>query len=146
MNRFIAYSCAVIAFALTSFAQTSSPKVQASDSVPPVVVSGFDAYKEKGPEEAVRAWIKGSGIDGSKEALSQANNLRQVEDYYGKYLGFEVVKTQDISPKSKAIYIVMDYEKGPVFAKFVTYRTEQGWVLAYFNFNTKEELIFPQGG
>ena len=55
-----------------------------------------------------------------------------------------MVKTQSISPKVQAVYLVLDYEKGPVFAKFLNYRSEEGWILAYFNFNTKEEGILPQ--
>jgi hypothetical protein len=139
-------SYAVLFASLTSASQTATPNNTAAGAVaPPIVIAGFDAYKSKGPEDAVRTWIKGAGIDGSKEALSQSNNLRQIEDYYGKYQNFEVVKVQTISPKTQAVYVVMDYEKGPVFAKFMVYRTDQGWVLAYFTFNTKEELVFPQG-
>ena len=94
----------------------------------------------------VRTCIKGSGIDGSKDALNQANVLRQVQDYYGAYQAFEVVSTKDLSPKTRVIYLVLDFEKGPLFAKFVVYRSDQSWILAYFNFNTKEELVFPSSG
>jgi hypothetical protein len=37
----------------------------------------------------------------------------------------------------------MDFEKGPLFCKFVVYRSEHGWILTNFNFNTKEEQIVP---
>ena len=63
----------------------SSKAGSPGEKLAPIVLSGLEAYKNKGLEEAVKAWIKGSGIDGSKEALAQANNLRQIEDYYGKY-------------------------------------------------------------
>jgi hypothetical protein len=137
-------ACTVLMVCVCAAGQTSDSKNQkTNEALSPIVVSGLQAYKDKGPEEAVRAWIKGSGIDGSKEAMAQANTLRQVEDYYGKFQGFEVVKTSNLTPKTQVAYLVMDYEKGPVFAKFVSYRSEQGWVLAYFNFNTKEENLFP---
>jgi hypothetical protein len=129
---------------LVSGAQASSSKEKgASEGLPPIVVLGLEAYKSNGPEEAVRTWIKGSGIDGSKEALSQANVLLQVQEFYGAYRAFEIVSTKDLSPKTRVIYLVLNFEKGPLFAKFVVYRSGQGWVLAYFNFNTKEELVFP---
>jgi hypothetical protein len=114
-----------------------------SDEVPAIVLSGLKAYKDKGADEAVRAWIKGSAIDGSKEALTQANNLRQIEDYYGSYRDFEVVAITDVTPKTRAVYIVLDFEKGPLFAKFVVYRPNESWILVNFNFNTKEEAILP---
>jgi hypothetical protein len=136
--------CALFLARLVSAAQTPSSREQgAGESLPPIVVLGLEAYKSSGPEEAVRAWIKGSAIDGSKDALSQANLLRQIQDYYGTYRAFEIVSTKDLSPKTRVIYLVLDFEKGPLFAKFVVYRSGQAWILAYFNFNTKEELVFP---
>ncbi|MGA3055757.1 MAG: hypothetical protein ABSD63_16245 [Candidatus Korobacteraceae bacterium] len=136
--------CALFFVPLVSAAQTSGPKEKvASESLPPIVVLGLEAYKSSGPEEAVQAWIKGSAIDGSKDALSQTNLLRQIQDYYGAYRAFEIVSTKDLSPKTRVIYLVLDFEKGPLFAKFVVYRSGQAWILAYFNFNTKEELVFP---
>jgi hypothetical protein len=111
--------------------------------IPTIIVTGLQAYKDKGPEEAVKAWIKGSAIDGSKEALSQANNLRQIQDFYGAYREFEFLSVKELSPTTRVIYLIIDFEKGPLFAKFVVYRSEQGWILVNFNFNTKEEAILP---
>jgi hypothetical protein len=118
-----------------------SPHKQAPEDVPAVIVSGLDAYKIKGPDEAVKAWIKGSPIEGSKDALSQANSLRQVQDFYGSYQSFDVIGTREMSPKTRILYLMMDYENGPLFAKFVVYRTEHGWILTSFNFNTKDDII-----
>jgi hypothetical protein len=115
----------------------------AVETLPLIVVSGLEAYKAKGPEEAVRAWIKGSAMDGSKDALSQANILRQVQDFYGAYQSYDVVSLRDTSPHINVIYLVLNYEKGPLFSKFVLYRADTGWILISFNFNAKEEAIFP---
>jgi hypothetical protein len=114
-----------------------------SDDVPQIILSGLDAYKTDGPEAAVTAWIKGSAIEGSKDALSQASTLRQVQLFYGTYKSFEFVHTRNISASTKVVYLIIDFEKGPMFAKFTVYKTAQGWILTSFNFNTKEELIFP---
>jgi hypothetical protein len=141
---FFLCSCALFLAPLVSGAQASSSKEKgASEGLPPIVVLGLEAYKSSGPEEAVRAWIKGGSLDGSKEALSQADVLRQIQEFYGAYRAFEVVSTKDLSPKTRVVYLVLDFERGPLFAKFVVYRSGQGWILAYFNFNTKEELVFP---
>jgi hypothetical protein len=136
--------CILVCGQLASVAQTSgSSQKQVGDEIPPFILSGLAAYKDKGPDEAMKAWIKGSPIDGSKEALSQANNLRQVQDFYGAYQSFELIKVRDITPKTRVLYLVFDFEKGPLFVKFVTYRSDEGWILAFLNFNTKEEAILP---
>jgi len=114
-----------------------------ADDIPKIVLSGLDAYKAEGADAAMKAWIKGSPLDGSKDALSQANVLRQIQDYYGSYKTFDLIHTRNLSPIIKVVYLALNYEKGPLFAKFVVYQTEQGWILTTFTFNTKEELILP---
>jgi hypothetical protein len=94
---FFLCSCILLFGQLTSVAQTAdSSQKQVVQSIPPIIISGLDAYKDKGPGEAVRVWIKDSAIDGSKEALTQANNLRQIQDYYGAYRTYEVISTRNI--------------------------------------------------
>ena len=143
-SAFFLCSCAFVFGQLASVAQTSdSNQRRVGEALPTIIVSGLDAYKDKGPDEAVRAWIKGSPIDGSKEALSQANNLRQVQDFYGAYRAFEVIGTRDLSPRTRIFYLILDFDKGPLFAKFVVYQSDQGWILTSFDFNTKEQAILP---
>ena len=145
MRKFVFFFCAsVLSLAqLASAAQISDSNKKGSTDLPAIVVAGLEAYKNKGPEDAVRAWIKGSPIDGNKEALTQANSLRQIQDFYGAYQTFEVISTRDLAPKTRILYLVLDYEKGPLFAKFVVYRSDQGWILTSFNFDTKEGAILP---
>jgi len=121
----------------------STAVIEVNNDLPPVILAGIEAYKQKGPEEAVKTWLKGSSLEGNKDALSQANLLRQVQDYYGDYKSFNVLKTRDISPLTKILYLAINFDKGPLFAKFVVYRSESGWILVSFNFNTKEELVLP---
>lgn len=111
--------------------------------LPQFVISGLNSYKAKGPEEAVKSWIANSPIDGSTAALTQANNLRQIQDFYGTYESYELVTSRAISPSTQVIYLVLRYEKGPLFARFVTYKSAKGWILTSFDFNTKQEAVFP---
>lgn len=125
-------------------AQVSDPnRKEVIDSLPPVILSGLQAYKDKGPEEAVQTWIKDSPIDGSKDALNQANSLHQIQNFYGAYQFFEVISTRGIGRRTRIVYLILDFEKGPVFAKFVVYKSNQRWILTSFDFNTKEEAVFP---
>ncbi len=135
--------CAFVFGNMTAVAQTSEASEKQGEGLPHFIIAGLQAYKDKGPEEAVRVWIKHSPIDGSRDALAQSNNLHQVQDYYGAYQMHEVIAIRVLSPKTRVIYLVMNFEKGPLFCKFVVYRSEQGWILTNFNFNTKEELIVP---
>ena len=84
-------------FCVVAFSVISCISICASAATPEILSNGFTAYKEGGAKPALEAWIKGSGIDGSKEALAQANMLVQIGEYYGKYLSYELVKSNKIS-------------------------------------------------
>ena len=141
---FLLLCCVLWLPQLGSAAQSSDPDTKvSSEALPPFILAGLNAYKDKGPEEAVRTWIKGSPIDGSKDALSQANILRQIQDYYGAYQGFEVARSRELSPRARIVFLILDFDKGPLFAKFDIYRTEPGWILTSFTFNTKAEAVLP---
>jgi len=136
--------CALTFGQLSLRAQTTDAnQKQAGESLAPIILSGLQAYKDKGPDDAVKAWIKDSPLDGNKDALTQANNLRQVQDYYGSYRGYEVIGSKDLTAKIRIVYMVLDYDKGPLFAKFVIYRADLGWILTNFLFNTKEDAVLP---
>ena len=139
---FLWCSCLLLLMQLPGTAQTLVKTVTVED-LPPVILSGLQGYKDKGPEEAVRLWIKDSPIDGSKAALSQANNLRQVQDFYGAYQFFEIISAYEIGHRTRIFYLTLDFENGPLFAKFVVYQTNHRWILTSFDFNTKEEMILP---
>lgn len=111
--------------------------------IPAFIRAGLEAYKNGGPQSAIEAWIKGSPLDGSKEALSQANILNQVQVFYGGYRSFDVISVNDLTPHIRIIYLALNFEKGPMFAKFVIYRADATWMLTSFNFNTKEDAILP---
>ncbi len=101
---FFLCSCALLLAPSVSAAQTFGPKEKvASESLPPIIILGLETYKTSGPEEAVRAWIKGSALDGSKDALSQADLLRQIQDYYGTYRTFEIVRNGMDAPGQSGI-------------------------------------------
>ncbi len=72
-----AVSLALLLFVFVPFARRATAQ-SASDDVPKFIVSGLDAYKSDGPDAALKALVKGSSLEGSKEALSQANVLRQI--------------------------------------------------------------------
>jgi hypothetical protein len=142
---FLIFAMAICIGQRSVSAQVTTAQKQLNAALPEIITDGFIAYKEKGPEEAVKVWIRGSPIDGSKDALTQANNLRQVQDYYGAYTSHDVIAIEEPTARTHLIYMIMNYEKGPLFAKFTIFKTDLGWVLINFNFNTKDEAVFPAG-
>jgi len=118
--------------------------VMAADVMPSIVISGLKAYKADGPEAAIKSWVKGSAVENSVEAQSQASVFRQVESVYGKYIGYELIMSKRISKQTEMVYIVMNFEKGPVFANFLVYKYQETEIISQLNFHTKPEAILPQ--
>lgn len=109
------------------------------------VENGMKAYKQGTAADAIRAWIKGSALEGNPQALTQANSLRQIEDFYGKPIGMDVVKEYEAGPRVRVLYLTFNYEKGAAFAKFQLYQAPNGeWVATQFLFHTDATQIFPQ--
>ncbi len=111
--------------------------------VPDTIQRGMGDYGFQGAEAAVKAWTKGSTQEGSPEALIQVNNLKQVESQYGKFLGHHVIQVHELTPWTLIVYLSINYERGPLFARFIAYRLKDSWILPEFSFHTKPEAIFP---
>ncbi len=135
----------VLVFAGAIRAQSYDPRHPPVEPLPPFVITGMNAYKSVGPEAAIKAWVEDSALAGSKDALDQAAYLRQTQDFYGKFQGYELITTRIITPRTRVYYLLLEYEKGPLFAKFVAYRVPQRWLLTSFDFNIREEMILPIG-
>jgi len=126
----------ILASTLSAFAVPES-------GIPQIISAGCEAYKAGGPEAAITAWLKGSPLEGSKEALSQAAFLTQVSTYYGKYASPRLLAQFDISPLTQLVYVELDYEKGPAFAKFTLFKIADKWVVLNFRFHTEAEQVLP---
>jgi hypothetical protein len=144
MTKRLSHLCLLVfTFATAAHPQSTDDYPPPSPVLPPVVLSGLDGYKAKGAEEAIRLWVRDSPLEGDKSAASQVDLLHQAESIYGAYQWYEVVRIREVSPRTLVVYLVLDYERGPIFARFTVYRSNHRWIMTYFDLNTREENIFP---
>lgn len=109
-----------------------------------LVERGLNAYLKEGPDSAIKTWLKGSGMEGNTQALTQANTLRQVEDFYGKPESFEIIKESAISSRSQMVVFAINHAKGIFYGRFQAYRTKSGaWVATEFKFATEAAALLP---
>ena len=110
----------------------------------PVIEEGFKTLKETGVEAAWKTWAKGGPLDGSKEIASQAAQFGQVGAYYGMYISHEYVFTKELGPRNKIVFVIMNLEKGPLFGRFLVFKTLEGkWVVPGFKFHSEPNQIWP---
>lgn len=106
--------------------------------------AGAAAYLKEGAGAAIAAWLKGSALEGNTQATTQANGLRQIEDFYGKPESFEVLEEVKLSERSTLLFGVVNFQKGPMYARFQTFRLAGGqWVGTEFKVHTDVTQLFP---
>jgi hypothetical protein len=109
-----------------------------------VIESGFKAFKEGGVNLAWPAFSKGGPMEGSKEILAQASQFGLIGAYYGGYVSHEYISTKTIGDNNKVVYLIMNLESGPLFARFYLFKKSSGvWVVPNFNFHTHAEQVWP---
>ena len=112
--------------------------------LPTPLKKALEAYKEKGAEQFILTLIKGSPMESDKTALFQVSNIRQIEDFCGPYIGYEMVESVQVVESTRKVYYVMNYEKCPVFGRVTAYKTAQGEVITEFNFHANIGEIIPR--
>jgi hypothetical protein len=116
----------------------------AQKDVPNIVTDGLNAYQKSGGKAALAAWLKGSPMENdTTTSISTAGLLGQIETAYGKMVGFDVLRVVIVSPALQRVYVLIKFERGPVYASFDCYKASAGWIIPILNLNTKASEVLP---
>ena len=125
--------CLLVPGPSLSCAQTPASNESFANRIPSVLFEGLRQLAYQNPEEAMKSWLHGSQWEGQPDP-----NLRQIFERLGKYENFDPVSVQDLTPRLRVLYIALNFERGPCIAKFVVYKTPEGWVLLRYKFGVDE--------
>jgi hypothetical protein len=116
----------------------------AQKDVPNIVTDGFAAYQKSGGKAALAAWLKGSPMENDTTTnINMTGLLGQIETAYGKMVGFDTLRVVVVSPALQRVYVLIKFEKGPMYASFDCYKAPAGWIIPILNFNTKASEVLP---
>ncbi len=125
---------------------TSLSTSQQTPRLPTPVESGLQAYQTSGATAAVRSWLADSPLASQRDLLNKTvAEFKAIEQTYGAFSSYEVLGIKSFGQRSLRCYLVLQYEKGPVFIYFDSYRTAKRWTVTGFLFNTKADLILSSG-
>jgi hypothetical protein len=133
---------------LTALCLTTS-SCAAKPEIPKVIADGFSAYQTSGSKDALALWLKGSPVENDAATSANMNGLlSQVEKAYGKMSGFELIRTVPISPSVQRIYIVIRFERGPLYALFDCFKpsldkANPTWIVNNLECNIAAKAILP---
>lgn len=120
-----------------SFAQPPEPG-QTGERVPPFIYEGLHQLAGQHPEEAEKAW--GRGVVTPEQAV-YASQLRSFMLNAGAYQNSDVISVQNLTPRLRVIYMVLNFERLPNIARFLVYRSTDGWVLIDHKFEVDEQIF-----
>lgn len=132
-----------IALIIFSIIFCSSITVAAQETMPSIILKALEKYEKEGAEQLIPHLLKGSPLEGDKQALSQGSLVRQIETFYGKYLNYELIKVINFTISTTLVFYVMNYESGPLFACATVYKNKEKETVINFNFNTDIQKIIP---
>jgi hypothetical protein len=111
--------------------------------LPKILIDALSSYEQNGADSLMPMLLKGSALADDKTALSQSNNIKQIETFYGKYLGYEPSRVVKLCNSTSIYYYVMNYEYGPLFGMTIIYNSpKKGSIVTTYNFHTKPENIY----
>lgn len=115
--------------------------------MPGIVIDGLKAYQKSGSKAALAIWLKESPMETGdySTSVNMDGLLSRIEKSYGKMIGFEPVRTVNLSPSVCRVYLVLRFEKGPAFASFDCYKSKEAWTIPSLDIHTKASQVFPPG-
>lgn len=131
------------AIALALVVLCSPPARAQAPAIPDVVADGLNLLLRDNRDAAVEAWGRAwTGADTAQSATLRAS-LNDIGALLGRPRGYELVQAFDIGPNVRRLYIVIRYDKQPLFAAFLIYRPSTAWQVNAVRWNTDATLVFP---
>ncbi|GJQ57931.1 MAG: hypothetical protein D8M57_04180 [Candidatus Scalindua sp. AMX11] len=122
---------------------SSTFAVQPGESIPNIILTGLKIYKGN-PGAAMQVWLKGSPLAGTEIAREQEKVLKETQNRYGRFLGYDLIEIAKLSESSQLVYIQMNFQDGPLFCKFLCYLKYENWIISgTLLFHPDPEEVIP---
>jgi len=100
--------------------------------VPQVVFDGLAELRRDRLDDAENAWRKDSSF---LQPGAASGALRTFKQNDGEFQDFEVIAINEVAQRTRVVYLVLNYERQPHFARFIAYRTAKEWILLQLDLN-----------
>jgi hypothetical protein len=107
----------------------------------PVVQQGLDALRDGRCQDAFNLWTK-SWPEAQKNQMTASCSA--LEQYGGSIHGYDVVRTLEITPHLRRVYVVLLYQIQPIYVMLVVYRPgDADWRVNAVNWNSDPDKVLP---
>lgn len=132
-------------FTLLVLAPISSITAQVKQPpIPEIINQGLTAYAQSDLNTALEIWLNHSLLDRTTLLRSELSALKHADAHYGMFEQGEVMRVASITPRVTRVYLVLYYERAPLWAWFDLYQTRNGrQVISDAYFSPKVQVILP---
>ena len=107
-----------------------------------VVVKGLQMWSSGHCRDAIDAWTSSwSGQDAFQR--TQLVNGCDLLEQMGTIEGYDILRTVDITPHLQRVYVLLRYEKQPVYLLVAAYESKDDWKIVTVNWNTDPDKVVP---
>ena len=115
-----------------------------NDSKPPDVIKrGFDDYRTHGSKRALETWARYGIMQNSEAVKNYIRELAIVDKQYGRFRGHHITGMDELSPNTFIVYATIEFDRGPLFARFLAYNGIYRSTVVDMKFNILPEGILP---
>lgn len=129
--------------AVLLLASVVQPARAQTPTLPTVVSEGLDLLVADKRSEAVAAWGRvWTGADTVQAATLRAS-LEEIGGLMGRARGYDLVRAFEIGENVRHLYVIIRYDKQPLYAFFLVYRPAREWQVNAVRWNTDAAAVFP---
>ncbi len=109
-----------------------------------VVGLGIADYDRKGAESAMNRWVEDGPLEGTDIASQHVDFLKNFESEFGSFRRGDIVQRSLVGNSVQLFYLVLAYERKPLFARFIVFKTTNRWIITEIRFDPEIDTIFHE--
>lgn len=78
------------------------------------------------------------------KVVQLASSFRQLPIHVGQVTGFDLIRSVELTPNLRRVYILIRGALAPVYMELVLYRPREAWVVATINWHTHPDQVLPR--
>jgi hypothetical protein len=115
----------------------------ATQPLPSIIKDGFKLWASKDASFAIDAWKKGGFLQNDAKTFQLTRYFSQMDRLLGNFKSYDVIQSKTISQSSSIFYVAINFNQAIVYARFLVYRADAGWVVQNMDFSPKPEALMP---
>jgi len=105
---------------------------------------GIADYDRKGAESAMNRWVENGPLEGSEITSQNLDFLNNFESKFGGFQKGEIIQRSLMGNSVQLFYVVLAYERKPLFARFIVFKATNRWIVTEMRFDAEIDTVFHE--